>query len=100
MEEKIMNFADVVMGSTVNAVNRPPNNQEDLIEGTVLEKKESSGSQISVIGESNQAMGFIRTYSIPVADVYVLRTDAVDALEIIYNADAATKAAYIVALRA
>jgi hypothetical protein len=95
-----MNFADVVIGNTVYAVNRPPNNQEDLVTGIVLEKKESSGSQTIVIGESNQGMGYIRTYSIPVADVYVLRSDAVDALEDIYDADAATKTAYIVTLRA
>ena len=94
-----MNFTDVVIGNTVYAVNRPPNNQEDLIEGTVLEKKESLGSQIITIGDSNQGMGYIRTYSILVADVYALKSDAIDALEYIYDADAATKAAYIVSLR-
>jgi hypothetical protein len=95
-----MNFADVVIGNTVYAVNRPPNNQEDLVTGTVLEKKESAGSQIIVVGDNSQGMGFIMTYSIPVADVYALRSDAVDALEDIYDADAATKTAYIVTLRA
>ncbi len=95
-----MNFADVVIGNTVYAVNRPPNNQEDLVTGTVLEKKESAGSQIIIVGDSNQGMGFITTYSILVADVYALRSDAIDALEDIYDADAATKTAYIVTLRA
>lgn len=96
-----MNFADVVIGNTIYAINRPPNNQEDLIEGVVIEKRESSYSQYVVIriGDPN-LIGFSKTYDIPVSDVYLVRADAINALEDIYDDDATEKAAYIASLRA
>jgi hypothetical protein len=99
MEEK-MDFTNVIIGNIVHVINRPPNNQEDLVEGVVLEKKESSSSQIVIVGVSNPTMGYIKTYDIPTEDVFDSRMDAIAALEVIYNTDAATKAAYIAALRA
>lgn len=96
-----MNFTDVVIGNTIYAVNRPPSNQEDLVEGVVIEKRESAYSQYVVIRVGDQnAIGFSKTYDIPVADAYSVRADAINALEDIYDADATEKAAYIALLRA
>lgn len=92
-----MEYSAITLNSTVYAINRPPDNDEDMVEGTVYAKSESADDQEIVVRVVSA--GSAIHYTVLPADVYDNKTDCINALEDIYEADAATKAAYISTLR-
>ena len=92
-----MEYSAITLNSTVYAINRPPNNNEDMVEGIVYAKSESAMGQEVVVRVVNP--GSVMHYVVLPADVYDNKTDCINALEDIYEADAATKAAYVSTLR-
>ena len=97
-----MDFATITKGMSVWFINRPPNLQSDLLEGTVVglhDYAAGKGKTLAVIEVEGDDPTFSRRYKIEAVDVYGSESDAVDALEAEYNAEAAAKAADIASKR-